>query len=275
MPNFTTGDCTDIHYRDCGHGQPIVFCHGWPLSGDAFEAQMLYFAERSYRVVAHDRRGHGRSGQPCHGNDLDTYADDLSQLIEHLDLRDAILIGHSTGGGEVSRYIGRKGCGRVAMAVLIAAIPPLAARSEGDTFYTGPNAFDGIAQRLESDRSQFFLDLSLPYFGFNREQAPVSPGVRDAFWRQAMMSGAPACIEGIASFSQCDITADLARFDVPTLIVHGDDDQIVPMRNSALQSSRIARHSELLVYVGGDHGLIMTQQQRVNDDLWTFVTAHS
>lgn len=271
MSIFITKDGTEIFYDDWGSGQPIVFSHGWPLSADAFEDQMFYFAQRGYRVIAHDRRGHGRSARPLDGNDMDTYADDLAELVAHLGLKNAIHIGHSTGGGEVARYIGRHGTGRVDRAVLIGAVPPLMLRTTDNPLGLPIEVFDGIRAGVQADRSQFFMDLSLPFYGYNRPGAKVSQGVRDSFWRQGMMAGMPASHYCIKAFSETDLTEDLKRFDVPTLILHGDDDQIVPIVASANLSSQIVRGSVLKVYAGGDHGICTTQKDRVNADLWAFV----
>lgn len=272
MAHFTTKDGTEIYFNDWGTGQPIVFSHGWPLSADAFEDQMFHFAERGYRVIAHDRRGHGRSSQPLGGNDMDTYADDLAALVAHLGLVDAIHIGHSTGGGEVARYIGRHGTARVAAAVLIGAVPPLMLKTPANPVGLPIEVFDGIRAGVHADRSQFFMDLSMPFYGYNRPGAKVSQGVRDSFWRQGMAAGMPASHYCIKAFSETDLTEDLKRFDKPTLILHGDDDQIVPFIASAAQSSKIVAGSELLVYAGGDHGICTTQKDRVNADLWQFVS---
>jgi non-heme chloroperoxidase len=275
MATFTTKDGTEIFYKDWGSGQPIVFSHGWPLSADAFEDQMLFFAERGYRAIGHDRRGHGRSSQPFEGNDLSTYADDLAELVEHLDLKDAIHVGHSTGGGEVTRYIGRHGTGRVSKAVLISAIPPLMLKTAANPLGTSIEAFDGIRAGVHADRSQFFMDLSMPFYGYNRPNAKISQGVRDSFWLQGMMAGMPASVYCIKAFSETDLTEDLKRIDVPTLILHGDDDQIVPIQASAQLSSKIVKGSELVVYAGADHGLCTTQKDRVNEELYRFATGNT
>ncbi|MEX0957059.1 MAG: alpha/beta hydrolase [Rhizobiaceae bacterium] len=272
MPTFTTTDCTVINYKDWGAGRPIVFSHGWPLTADAFEDQMFFFAERGFRIIAHDRRGHGHSSQPFHGNDMDTYADDLAALVRHLDLKDAIHIGHSTGGGEVTRYVGRHGTGRVGMAVLIGAVPPLMLKTSANPLGLPIDIFDGIRAGVLADRSQFFLDLSLPFYGYNRTGAKVSQGVRDSFWRQGMMAGMPASVYCIKAFSETDLTDDLKRFDVPTLILHGDDDQIVPIAASGNLSSKIVKGAEFVVYQGGDHGICTTQKDRVNAELFRFLT---
>jgi non-heme chloroperoxidase len=272
MSRFTTSDGTDIFYNDWGTGQPIVFSHGWPLSADAFEDQMFFFAERGYRCIAHDRRGHGRSSQPFQGNDMNTYADDLAELVQHLDLHDAVHVGHSTGGGEVARYIGRHGMTHVAKVALIGAVPPLMLKTPANPMGLPIEAFDAIRAGVHADRSQFFKDLSMPFYGYNRPGAQVSQGVHDNFWRQGVMAGMPASFYCIKAFSETDFTDDLKRFDVPTLILHGDDDQIVPIQASANLSSKIVRNSKLLVYPGGDHGICTTHKDRVNDDLWSFIT---
>lgn len=272
MTTFTTTDGTEIYYNDWGSGQPVVFSHGWPLSADAFEDQMFFLAERGYRVIAHDRRGHGRSSQPLTGNDMNTYADDLSELVVHLDLSNAIHIGHSTGGGEVARYIGRHGTGRLAMAVLIGAVPPLMLKTAAGLPI---EVFEGIRAGVLADRSQFFMDLSMPFYGYNRPNAKISQGVRDSFWRQGMAAGMPASVYCIKAFSETDLTEDLKCFDVPTLIIHGDDDQIVPIVASGNLSSQIVRNSRYLVYAGGDHGICTTQKDRVNADLLAFLSGSS
>ena len=271
MPMFATNDGTQIHYNDWGQGQPVVFSHGWPLSADAFEDQMFHLASNGYRVIGHDRRGHGRSSQTWHGNDLDTYADDLAELAQKLDLRDAIHVGHSTGGGEVARYIGRHGTGRVAKAVLISAIPPLMLKTPSNPDGTAMEAFNQIRSGVLADRSQFFKDLTIPFYGYNRPGAKVSEGVREAFWRQGMMAGMPACYFCIKAFSETETTEDLKKIDVPTLFLHGDDDQIVPINASAIPASQIVNDSTLKIYRGGDHGICTTHKERVNADLLTFL----
>jgi non-heme chloroperoxidase len=271
MPTITTKDGTEIYYKDWGSGRPVVFSHGWPLSADAFEDQMFYLAARGYRCIAADRRGHGRSSQPWNGNDMDHYADDLAELTEQLDIRNAIHVGHSTGGGEVARYIGRHGTGRVAKAVLIGAVPPLMLKTDANPGGTPIEAFDQIRMAVQGDRSQFWKDLSLPFYGYNRPGAKVSEGVRDSFWLQGMMAGFPASYFCIRAFSETDLTQDLKRFDVPTLVLHGDDDQIVPIADSALLSSKIVAHAKLVIYEGAPHGMCTTLKDRVNAELLAFI----
>ncbi len=271
MSTITTKDGTQIYYNDWGSGQPVVFSHGWPLSADAFEDQMYFLAQRGYRCIAHDRRGHGRSSQPLDGNNLDTYADDLAELVEALDLRDAIHVGHSTGGGEVARYIGRHGTKRVAKAVLISAIPPLMLKTEANPGGLPIEVFDQLRAGVQADRSQFFKDLSEPFYGFNRPGAKVSQGVRDSFWLQSMLCGYPGAYECIKAFSETDLTEDLKKFDVPTFIMHGDDDQIVPIGASALMSSKIVKNATLKVYPGYPHGMCTTHKDVINADLLAFL----
>jgi non-heme chloroperoxidase len=271
VSTITTKDGTQIYYNDWGEGQPVVFSHGWPLSSEAFEDQMFYLASRGYRCIAHDRRGHGRSSQPWHGNNLDTYADDLAELAEKLDLRNAVHVGHSTGGGEVARYIGRHGTKRVAKAVLIGAICPLMLKTPANPGGTPLEAFDGIRAGVLADRSQFFKDLTMPFYGYNRPGAKISEGVRNAFWRQGMTAGLPACYFCIKAFSETDTTEDLKKIDVPTLILHGEDDQIVPIGASALLSSKLVKNATLKVYKGAPHGMCTTHKNEVNEDLLAFI----
>src|SRR6516164_2604066 len=270
MPYITVHDGTQLYYKDWGSGQPIVFSHGWPLSADAFEDQMFFLANHRYRSIAHDRRGHGRSSQPWHGNDLDTYADDLAALVEHLGITDAIHVGHSTGGGEVARYIARHGTKRVAKAVLIGAIPPLMLKTEANPGGLPIEAFDQIRSAIQADRSQFWKDLSAMFYGANRPGAKVSQGLRDSFWLQGMIAGIKACYDTIKAFSETDFTEDLKKFDVPTLILHGDDDQIVPIGASALLSSRIVKGSTLKVIPGAPHGMVSTLKDQINAELLAF-----
>ena len=271
MPTLTTKDDTQIYYKDWGKGQPLIFSHGWPLSSDAWEDQMIFLAAREYRCIAHDRRGHGRSSQPWDGNDMDTYADDLAELVTTLDLRNAIHIGHSTGGGEVARYIGRHGTERVAKAVLISAVPPLMLKTDKNPGGLPIAAFDELRANVLKDRAQFFKELSLPFHGFNRPGAKISQGLRDSFWLQGMLSGHKAAFDCIKAFSETDLTEDLKKFDVPTLIIHGDDDQIVPIRASALLSSKIVKGATLKVYPGAPHGMPSTLKDRVNEELFAFI----
>ena len=264
-------DGTDLYYKDWGTGQPVVFSHGWPLSSDAFEDQMDFLVNNGYRCIAHDRRGHGRSSQPFTGNDLDTYADDLAELTSFLGLQNAVHVGHSTGGGEVARYIGRYGTSRIAKAVLIGAIPPLMLKTPNNPDGLPIDVFDGLRAAVQADRSQLFKDLSAPFYGANREGSKVSQGLRDSFWLQGMICGYPAAYYCIKAFSETDTTEDLKKFDIPTLILHGDDDQIVPIVASANLSSTLIKNAILKVYPGAPHGMCSTHKDQVNADLLAFI----
>ena len=272
MSYITTKDGTQIYYKDWGTGQPIVFSHGWPLSADAFEDQMFFLANNGYRCIAHDRRGHGRSSQSWDGNDMDTYADDLAELVNSLDLKDAIHVGHSTGGGEVTRYIGRHGTKRVAKAVLISAVPPLLMKTEKNPNGLTIEQIDGFRAAIQTDRAQFMRDFSIPFFGFNRAGAKISEGVRDYFLVQAMLAGLPNVYQCIKAFAQTDFTEDLKKFDVPTLILHGDDDQVVPIGITAMVSSKIVKGAQLKVYPGLPHGMCSTHKDIINADLLEFIS---
>jgi non-heme chloroperoxidase len=267
----TTRDGTQIYYKDWGTGQPVVFSHGWPLSADAWDDQMVFLASRGYRCIAHDRRSHGRSSQPWNGNDMDHFADDLADLVEALDVTDAVHVGHSTGGGEVARYIGRHGTQRVAKAVLIGAVPPLMLKTAANPGGLPIEAFDAIRAGVIADRSQFFKDLTVPFYGGNRPGSTLSQGVRDSFWMQGMQAGFKGAIDCIKAFSETDFTEDLKRFDVPTLILHGDDDQIVPIGASAMQSSKLVKGAQLKVYPGFSHGMCTISKDTINADLLAFI----
>lgn len=273
MTKLSLKDGTELYYKDWGRGQPIVFSHGWPLSADAFEDQMFYLVSKGYRCIAHDRRGHGRSSQPWVGNDMDTYADDLAALIEKLGLQKTFLVGHSTGGGEVARYIGRHGSRRVAKAVLIGAVSPLMLKTAANPGGLPMEVFDQLRANVVADRSQFFKDLTLPFYGYNRSGVKISEGVREAFWLQGMMAGFPAAYFCIKAFSETDFTEDLKKIDVPTLMIHGDDDQIVPLADSALLSAKLVKNVTLKIYQGAPHGLCTTHKQQVNEDLLAFFNA--
>jgi non-heme chloroperoxidase len=271
---ITTKDGTQIYFKDWGNGRPVVFSHGWPLNSDSWESQMLFLATNGYRCIAHDRRGHGRSSQPWFGNDMDTYADDLTMVIETLDLKESVLIGFSTGGGEIARYIGRHGTERVAKAVLVSSVPPLMLKTAGNPGGLPIEVFDGIRAASVADRSQLYKDLaSGPFFGFNRSGAKVSHGMIDSFWLQGMTAGHKNTYDCIKAFSETDFTEDLKKFDVATLVIHGDDDQIVPIDAAGRASARLVRNSKLIVYPGAPHGITDTHKERLNADLLEFIKA--
>ena len=270
MPRITTTDAVEIYYKDWGSGQPVVFCHGWPLAADAWDDQMVFLAQNGFRAIAHDRRGHGRSGQPFAGNDMDHYADDLAQLLVRLDLREVILVGHSTGGGEVARYIGRHGTGRIAKAVLIGAVTPLMLKTATNPDGAPIEAFDRIRAGVSADRSQFYKDFAIPFFGANRDGATISQGTLDAFWMLGMQGGLASQLQCIKAFSETDFTEDLKRFDIPTLVIHGDDDQIVPVDLTARRTIQLAPRAVLKLYAGAPHGLAITHKQQFNEDLLAF-----
>ncbi len=270
MSTITTKDGTQIFYKDWGHGQPIVFSHGWPLSADDWDGQMLHFGQLGYRVIAHDRRGHGRSDQTWDGNDMDTYADDLSALFEKLNLKDAILVGHSTGGGEVARYLGRHGSKRVQKAVLISSVPPLMLRTEKNPTGQPRSAFDGLREALAANRPQFYRDITLPFYGYNRPGAKISEGIREHWWLQGMLGSVKAHYDCIKAFSETDFTEDLKKIEIPVLVMHGDDDQIVPIVASGPLSAKLLKHSTLKVYPGFPHGMPATNADQINADLLAF-----
>jgi non-heme chloroperoxidase len=270
MGTITVKDGTEIYYKDWGSGQPVVFSHGWPLSADAWEDQMIFLAGKGYRCIAHDRRGHGRSSQPWSGNDMDTYADDLAALVDKLRLENAIHVGHSTGGGEVARYIGRHGSKRVAKAVLISSVPPLMLKTAANPGGLPIAAFDQIRNGVLTDRAQFFRDLSAPFYGANRPDAKVSQGLRDSFLLQGLLCGLNAAYDCVKAFSETDFTEDLKKFAVPTLVIHGDDDQIVPIGDASMLSSKLIKNAQLKIYKGAPHGLCSTLKQQVNAELLAF-----
>jgi non-heme chloroperoxidase len=271
MSTITTKDGTEIYYKDWGEGPVVTFSHGWPLNADAWDGQMLFLAQHGYRCVAHDRRGHGRSSQPTSGNDMDGYADDLAAVIETLDLRDATLVGHSTGGGEVARYIGRHGTSRVAKAVLLSAVPPLMLKTDANPEGLPIEVFDGLREGVAKDRSWFYKNLAIQFYGANRPGAQVSQGILDQFWRWSMQAGLKGAYESIKAFSETDFTEDLRKMDVPTLVMHGEDDQIVPVHDSARKSARLLKDAREIYYPGAPHGLTATLQEQVNADLLAFL----
>lgn len=273
MSAITTKDGTEIYYKDWGSGQAVVFSHGWPLNADAWESQMVHLASNGFRCIAHDRRGHGRSSQPWNGNEMDTYADDLSELIETLNLNGITLVGHSTGGGEVARYIGRHGSKRVAKVVLMGSVTPLMLMTDGNPGGLPIKVFDDIRAGVTADRSQFFKTLTTPFYGTNRPGAKISQGIRDTFWHQGVQGGLKNELDCIQAFSETDFTEDLKKFDMPTLIIHGDDDQIVPIRASAHASAKLIKNATLKIYAGAPHGLADTHKDRLNADLLAFLTA--
>jgi non-heme chloroperoxidase len=271
MHFIQTQDATNIYYKDWGIGQPVLFSHGWPLNADAWEYQMVFLASKGYRCIAHDRRGHGRSSQPWNGNDMDTYADDLSELIETLDLKNIALVGHSTGGGEIARYIGRHGTERVSKVVLVGSVTPIMMKSDANPGGLPMAVFDGLRNGVSADRSQFFKDFTMPFYGTNRSGAKVSMGVKDSFWSQAMLGGLKNELDCITAFSETDFSEDLKKIDVPTLIIHGDDDQIVPIQASAHATVKLIKDSILKIYRGGPHGLADTRKDMLNNDLLAFL----
>jgi non-heme chloroperoxidase len=271
MPTITTKDRTTIFYKDWGNGQPIVFSHGWPLSADDWDGQMMFFGERGYRVIAHDRRGHGRSDQTWGGNEMNTYADDLAQLFDALDLKDAIMVGHSTGGGEVARYLGRHGTKRVAKAALISAVPPLMLKTDKNPTGAPIAVFDGLRAALAANRPQFYKDITLPFYGYNRPGAKISEGIREHWWLQGMLGGIKAHYDCIKAFSETDFTEDLKKIDIPVLVQHGDDDQIVPIVAAGPLSAKILKNATLKVYPGFPHGMPTTNSDVINADLLAFI----
>ncbi len=271
MSTITTKDGTTIYYKDWGTGQPITFSHGWPLTADAWDAQMLFFGQQGYRVIAHDRRGNGRSSQPWDGNEMDTYADDLAELFEALDLKDAVMVGHSTGGGEVARYLGRHGSKRVAKAVLIGAVPPLMLKTDNNPEGLPLSVFDGLRASLVADRSEFYKELTLPFYGYNRPGAKISEGVRDNFWLQGMIGSHKSQYDTIEAFSVTDFTEDLKKIDIPVLVMHGEDDQIVPIVAAGLKSAKILKNATLKVYPGFPHGMCQIHADQINADLLAFI----
>jgi non-heme chloroperoxidase len=273
MATIITKDGTTIFYKDWGTGQPIVFSHGWPLSADDWDGQMLFFGRLGYRVIAHDRRGHGRSDQTWGGNDMDTYADDLAVLFEKLDIKDAIMVGHSTGGGEVARYLGRHGTKRVAKAALISAVPPLMLKTEKNPLGAPMSVFDGLRAALAANRAQFYKDITLPFYGYNRPGAKISEGIREHWWLQGMLGGMKAHYDCIKAFSETDFTEDLKKIEIPVLVMHGEDDQIVPFAAAGPQSAKILKNATLKVYPGFPHGMPATNADQINADLLTFFKA--
>ena len=271
MPTITTKDGTQIYYKDWGTGQPIVFSHGWPLTADDWDSQMLFFGQRGYRVIAHDRRGHGRSTQTWDGNEMDTYAEDLAALTEKLDLRDAIHVGHSTGGGEVARYVARYGANRVAKAALISAVPPLMLKTEKNPTGLPISVFDGLRAAYVANRPQFYKEITIPFYGYNRPGAQISEGIREKWWLQGMMGGMKAGYDCIKAFSETDFTEDLKKIDVPVLVMHGDDDQIVPIVAAGPLSAKLLKNATLKVYPGFPHGMPTTHSDQINADLLAFV----
>jgi non-heme chloroperoxidase len=271
MPTITVKDGAHIFYKDWGNGQPIVFSHGWPLTADDWDTQMLFFGQRGFRVIAHDRRGHGRSTQTWNGNDMDTYADDLAVVLEKLDLKNAVMVGHSTGGGEVAHYLGRHGSKRVAKAALLGAVPPLMLKTENNPGGLPISVFDEIRAGVAQNRAQFYKDLTMPFYGFNRQGAKISEGIRDHWWSQGMMGSIKAQYDCIKEFSEVDYTEDLKKIEIPTLVMHGDDDQIVPIGASGLMSAKILKNATLKVYPGFPHGMATTHPEVINADLLAFI----